>query len=117
MATITPVTTRVKPWADTWSVLWETIGNADTGTGVSMAMMSDRSIQVTGTWGSATVVVQGSNDNVTWLTLSDSQGNALSKTADFVEQILEFTRYIRVSSSGGTGTDLDATLFGRGQPV
>lgn len=115
MATITPVVARVKNWADAWTIVWEAVGNADTGTGVQMPHMSDRSVQMSGTWGAATLVLQGSNDNVTWVTLTDGQGNAISKTADAIEQIAEFTRYIRVSSSGGTGTDVDVTVFGRGQ--
>lgn len=114
MAIITGTISKVKAWSDTWIASWLAIGNADTGTGIELTGMADRSIQVSGTWASATVVVQGSNDNVTWVTLVDPQGNAISKTADFIEQILEYTRYIRVSSSGGAGTNLNATLFGSG---
>lgn len=115
MATITPVVARVKNWADAWTITWTAVGNADIGIGVEMPHMSDRSVQLAGTWGSATLVISGSNDNTTWTVLTDGQGNALSKTADSIEQIAEFTRYIRVTSSGGTGTNVNVTIFGRGQ--
>lgn len=119
MALIAPVITNLKTHGDrdVHTITWEAIGDADqgegnpTGTWLEMPASSDRSIQVDGTWGSATLVVQGSNDGVSWHTLTDPQGNAISKTADFIEMVTELTRYIRVSTSGGTGTDLDAVLL------
>jgi hypothetical protein len=115
MGTITPVITRVDKARAAYSVLWETLTTADTGSAVSLPDGNDKSIQISGTWGGATAVVQGSNDNVTFITLADPQGIALSKTADFIEAILEHTRYLKVVTSGGAGTDLDATLFVKGQ--
>jgi hypothetical protein len=93
--------------------LWEALGDADTGEAVEVANFADRSIQVAGTFGSATVTVQGSNDGTNWATLNDPQGNALAVTSAKIEQILELTRYLRVTTSGGTGTDLDVTLLCR----
>jgi hypothetical protein len=93
--------------------LWEALGNADTGNWLTIPHFADKTIHVFGTWGSATLVVQGTNEDGTPaapLTLTDPQGNALSKTADFIEAILENPYQIRVSTSGGTGTDLDAVL-------
>lgn len=68
---------------------------------------ADKSVQVIGTFNGGTVVIEGSNDGTNWVTLSDPQGNALSKTAAFLEQILEATRYVRPRVSAGTGVDLD----------
>jgi hypothetical protein len=62
------------------------------------------SVQFSGTWNGATAVLLGSNDNVTFFTLTDPQGNAISKTADGLEQIEENVRYIKPSTSGGGGS-------------
>ena len=115
MATITATVTRAKSWADAWVVKWETMGDADTGSTVEMVEANDKSVQIAGTFGSATVVLQGSNDGTNWATLADPQGTAISKTAAAIEQVLEHTRYIRAVTSGGTGTDIDVTVFMRGQ--
>lgn len=115
MATITGTVSRVKSWGDAWIASWETMGNADTGTAIEMIEASDKSVQIVGTFGSATVVLQGSNDGTNWATLSDPQGNAISKTSAAIEQVLEHTRYIRPVTSGGTGTDVDVIVFMRGQ--
>lgn len=92
-------------------VTWEAMGNADTGSALEMPGSSDRSVQIAGTFGSATVVLQGSNDGVNWATLTDPQGNAISKTSAAIEMISELTRYIRPVTSGGTGTDIDVTVL------
>jgi len=99
---------------DCYVVTWA-MGNADTGSTVLMGSAMDRSVQIAGTFGSATIVVEGSNDGTNWVTLTDPQGNAISKTSAAIEQIEELTRYLRVSSSGGTGTAVTVTLFLRGQ--
>lgn len=116
MATITATLNRAAKVAsrDVWIVQWPAMGNADTGTSVRMGGASDRSVQIEGTFGGATVVIQGSNDGTNWQTLTDPQGNALSKTAAALEQIEELTQYIRASTSGGTGTNLNVTLLLKG---
>jgi hypothetical protein len=68
---------------------------------------ADKSVQVIGNFNAGTIVIEGSNDGVNWATLTDPQGNALSKTTAFIEQILEATRYVRPRVSAGAGVDLD----------
>jgi hypothetical protein len=68
---------------------------------------ANKSVQVVGTFGTATIIIQGSNDGTNWVTLSDPQGTAISKTAAFIEQILENTRFVRPLVSTGAGADLD----------
>lgn len=115
MATVVHTKNVLTTWLDRFCHImqWTPLTAANSvGDAVEMPGNSDRSIQVAGTWGSATLVVQGSNDGTNWATLTDPQGNALSKTADFIEMISELTRYIRVSTSGGNGTQsLTATLL------
>lgn len=106
MADVAPVVTPITPFGDrahvvTWSAL--TAANA-AGTAIEMPGSSDRSVQIDGTFDSATVVLQGSNDGSTWFTLTDPQGNAISKTSAALEMISELTRYIRPSTSGGGGS-------------
>lgn len=89
------------------------LGNADIGLPIEMTDYADRSVQVEGTFGAATVVIQGSNDGTNFQTLRDPQGVALSFTTAGLKQILETTRLIRVSSSGGTGTAVTVTMVMR----
>lgn len=88
-------------------VTWPTLINGDAGDslGPDMALWSDRSVQVTGTFGSGgTVLVEGSNDGTTWFTLNSPQGTALSFTAAGLKQILEGVLFIRPRVSAGDGT-------------
>jgi hypothetical protein len=75
---------------------------------IEWAEWADKSVQVIGTFGGGTIVIEGSNDGINWVTLTDPQGNAISKTTAFVEQIMEVTRYVRPRVTSGTGVDLDA---------
>lgn len=91
-----------------------------TATGVKFNLGAFRpdtmSIQAFGTWGSATLILQGSNDGgTTWKTcyLTRQQAtagkqDAASFTADDAGKVMDdaYSLY-RVATSGGTGTDLD----------
>ena len=117
MATITGTISRAKSWADAWVASWPSMGDADTGTSIEMVEANDKSVQFAGTFSTATVVLQGSNDGSNWVTLTDPQGNAISKTAAAIEQVLEHTRYIRPVTSGGGGASITVTVFMKGQKV
>ena len=113
MATIIPVVNRTLQGAGSIAITTWTLGNADTGVQVSMSDMGDRSVQVEGTFGGATVTVQGSNDNVNWETLRDPGTIVLTYTVAGLKQVLEMTIYIRVISAGGVGTALTCTMASR----
>lgn len=117
---VTPITDYKADTADRTRVLaWEGMTTNDTGMPVNVALWADKSIHIFGNFGSgATVVWQGSNDpranpkhddhaSATWLTLTDPQGNALSKTAEAIEQVLENTWWVRPKVTGGTNPDID----------
>jgi len=71
----------------------------------------DKTIEIIGTWGGATAVIEGSNDGTNWNTLNDIEGEPLSFTEDSgFKLVLENPLYVRPSTSGGTGTDLDVTI-------
>lgn len=122
MATVAPSIARIDTFLDdahviTWSPLTTT--NADGGA-IEMPGSANRSIQFTGTFGTGgTIVLQGSNlaspvasTDTDWFTLTDPQGNAISKTAAGGEMITELTRWIRAKVSAGDGTtSLTATLL------
>lgn len=113
MATISPVITRLDINGQrAFKVLWETVTENDTCAAVELGSHTDRSVQVTGTFGSATAIVQGSNDGTNYVGLNAlDDGAAWSNTAAALQGVMEATRYIRPSASGGTGQDLDFTLF------
>lgn len=117
MATITATVTKLNDGGvfDCYLATWSAMGNADTGTSVLMSGAADRSVQIEGTFGGATVVIQGSNDGSNWQSLTDPQGNAISKAAASLEQISELTRYIRAVTSGGTGTSVNVNVLLKGQ--
>lgn len=106
MATIAHTIDAIKTYGDrahvvSWALL--TAAN-EVGNAVEMTGSADRSVQIIGTFDSATVVIQGSNDGTNWASLTDPQGNAISKTAAALEAISELTRYVRPLTSGGGGS-------------
>lgn len=96
-------------------VVWTAMANGDAGAPFEWLAWADRSIQVNGTFGTGgTIVWQGSNDGTNWFSLTDPQGNAISKTAAALEQVSEVTQYCRPSVTAGDGTtSLTATLIAR----
>lgn len=99
-ATIEPI------GASAYLVSWAAMANGDSGDPVKFAGAADRSIQVNGTFGvGGTVVLEGSNDGgTTWFTLTDPQGNAISKTANALEAVSEVTVLVRPRVTAGDGT-------------
>lgn len=114
MPTITP-TLENSP-SGTTQVLWETMATGDTFLGYqsSGTVPIAAFVQVTGTFGGATVVLQGSIDGTNWVTLKNFSGDDLSFTAAGGSDFSTSARYIRASSSGGTGDDIDVRVFLRG---
>lgn len=94
-------------------IVWTPLTAANNvGDAIEMGGSSDRSVQIEGTPNGATVILQGSNDGTNWKTLTDPQGNAISTATSLIEQIMELTRYVRPSSSGGGGSQsMTVTLF------
>lgn len=91
--------------------------NGETGDyiGGEDSAFTDKSVQVSGTFGAGgTVVIEGSNDNVTWYTLSSPANAALSFNAAGLKQIVEAARHTRARVSAGDGTTAIAVaIFAR----
>jgi hypothetical protein len=96
---------------------WTGMANGDTGQPLDMRAWYDRTIQITGTFGSGgSVSIQGSNDGgTTWVTLTDPLGNALTFTSAGMKQITELAALIRPNVTAGDGTtSINAYLSVRG---
>ena len=94
-------------------ITWEGLLNGDTGSPIEMPGSHIRSVQIVGTFGvGGSITIQGSNDGVNYVALTDPQGNALTKTSAGLESVQELTKYIRPSVTAGDGTtDLDVFLL------
>lgn len=92
------------------------LGNADTGISISINRWPNQTVQVGGTIGGATVVLEGSNDNATFFTLNDKSATAvpLSFAAAGLKDVRELPVYIRAKSSGGAGSAIVVTVSGSG---
>ena len=95
--------------------VWALVSADATGDVVEVPGAADKCVQFSGTWGGATAVLQGSNDNGTWFSLHNaSDGSALSFTADGLAQVIENPRYIRPKLTvAGAGATVTATLLSR----
>ena len=72
------------------------------------------SIQVVGTFGGASVALQGSNDGTNWVGLSDRAGTAIAITAAGGAEFSTSFVYFRPLATGGTSDDLDVFIALRG---
>jgi hypothetical protein len=103
--------------------VWETLTSTNTtGTPVELAKYTDKSVHIYGTFDTTTVLIEGSNDpranpkhvdhaSAVWATLPDPQGNAISKTAAGLEQVLDNTKWIRPNLSvAGGSSDIDVAM-------
>jgi len=95
-------------------VQWTPVTSADTCAAADIVDYADRSVQVSGTFDSATVKLQGSNDGTNFVDLTDPQGNAISKTAAALEAVMELTAYTKPTfSGGGASQSLTVTMLCR----
>lgn len=114
MATINPV---ISGSQDSRGIIvtWANMGDDDTGAPFRQSFYSDKSVQiVAAAFGSATLVIQGSNDGNNYVTLTDPQGSPLSFTSAGLKAVSELTEYIRPATSGGTSTDVTVVMMARG---
>lgn len=90
------------------------LSQGDTGNKIQSTGYADRSVQIHGTFGGGSIIIEGSNDGLNFYTLTDPQGNDLIINEAKIEQISEITRYIRPNVSGGSGgTSITITLLMR----
>lgn len=91
----------------TWSNLTE---NNDVGVAWDGGVMyHNKSAQVEGTHG--ITVIEGSNDETNYLTLTDRQGGDMSFIDDGLKRIRENIRQIRPRVSAGAGVSVNVTII------
>lgn len=91
-----------------------TVANGESGAALFLPAFSDRTVQISGTFGAGgSITMQGSLDGTNWFTLTDPQGNNITKTAASLEAISEATPYIRPTVTAGDGTTaITVIVFG-----
>lgn len=85
--------------------------SGDTGQPIQRPDYLDRSFQVTGNFGSGTVVCEGSNDGVNWFTLTNVAGGSISFTSAGLMQVVEATAWIRPHMTAGSSASAVATML------
>lgn len=107
MAVIVPVTSfPFETSRDVAVTTWDNLLADDDGEPVRLAVYSDRTIQVAGEFGGASVTIGGSNDGVTYHALHDTSGNVMTLTEGKLQQIVELPIYLKPRVFGGDGTTL-----------
>lgn len=86
-----------------------------TGDSITFPGASDRTVQfIATTAGAATAILEGSMDDVTYFTLTDGQGNAISFTASGGEMVAENVLHYRVRlATVGSGADWTIHMLSR----
>jgi hypothetical protein len=97
--------------------VWSAMGNADNGAPQTPSSLADKTVQFDGTFGGATAVLSGSNDGTSWFTLSQPDGSPISATVSALMQIVENTKYVRPTTSGGAGSSINVRMVERGGSV
>ena len=97
-------------------VLWETVTTGDVGNALTLEGRTEVSVQMIGTIGTSTAVLQGSLDGgTTWHTLKDAFGSDISFSAltQTLVPIGPGAALIRPSVTGGSGADVDVYVWAR----
>ena len=115
MATIVPTTTLIGSQdGSIKKVVWTLVNNGDTCSPVSLPGYADKSIQVAGTFDSASVALHGSNDDTNFAALNMPNSSAIAITAAAIKAVLENTSQIKpVISSASNNTSLSITVVAR----
>lgn len=99
---------------------WASLLTVDvTGQAAQLGRYPCKSVQVTGTFGGATLVLEGSNDGTTYFTLKDPTGGSdgtdadVSFTAAGLKEVNPNTAFVRPRLSVvGSGADLKVVIIG-----
>jgi hypothetical protein len=95
-------------------VTWPGVKSGDTTVATYWSRHSDRSLQIVGVFGGATVHIYGSNDGENFVPLTDMRGNNLTFAAPRLDQVEDCSFAIKPVVTGGDGTTLlDIIMFAR----
>ena len=98
------------------SYRWTDYSTADEATPVRMQNMEGLAgaVQVTGTFGGATIALQVSNNGTNFVTLNDAVGSPITFTAAGMREFSTAALFIKPTSSGGTADNVTVTITLRG---
>ena len=113
MATAAAVVTNLAH--DALQCAWAHVLTADPGgQPFSNPTWNDRTVMATGTWGGATLTLEGSADGVTWVALKDVNGVAATATANAAIHIRNCPLFMRPNLTVvGAGADIAVTMLAR----
>lgn len=114
MATITPTVTRAIGSQDgsCIRIVWTPVTENDTCAPAMFPEYADKSIQVFGTFGSASIALHGSNDGgTTYAALNMPSGSAIAITSAGIKAVLENTEYIKPVSTGGSSSSVTIAVL------
>jgi hypothetical protein len=84
---------------------WPAMAVGDIGQEIEMPGSADRSVQLGGTFGvGGEMQIEGSNDKINFLCLTDAHGNRLRLKESRIEAVTEVVRRIRPRILAGDGT-------------
>lgn len=95
--------------------VWPNATESDTLSPVKMPEYTARTISIQGTFGGATVVINGSIDGTNYSGLTNPAGSAISKTSAAVVGVFEATQYYQPVASGGSSQILTVSMLFIGQ--
>lgn len=98
------------------SYRWTDYSTADTSAPARLQNMEGLagSVQVTGTFGGATIALQVSNDGTNFVTLKDIAGVDISLTSAGMREFSTAALFIKPTSTGGTADNVTVTITLRG---
>jgi hypothetical protein len=114
MPTITPVLNNAIDGVP--RVIWQGAATGDTFEPFTLKQQYGlaASVQLTGTFGGATITMQVSNDGTNWATARGLDTTDITFTAAGYREFSLCAAYIRPLITGGSGTGLNATMVLRG---
>lgn len=115
MATVPNVTVDVRKGV--YKTTWEALANGDDGGWLDAPHLTDKSVQVLGTFGvNGSVDIEGSNDGgTTQFKLTNPSDTDLTFTATGGEAILQNVQLIRPKVTNGDGTTaIDVVIVSKG---
>lgn len=92
--------------------VWSGVSTADSGEALTVDNLAvEMYFNATGTFGGATVGLEGSVDGVNWFTITDAADATIAMTAAGVVEFKKQPLYLRPTITGGTGDSLQIMVF------
>ena len=115
MATVKPAVSNLND--DSVLIVWAGMSqtNSDAEACNSLSQYDDRSVQITGDFGTTgNIALHGSNDNTNYVILNDPLGNLINFGVTGLKQVLEYTRSVKpVLSTPDGSTNLTVTMIAK----